>query len=235
MTRCTKHPSKVAPGLAYSAFELRVPQCLALSPWVEAHPVCTWSIDVSWKVSDLTAIHRFLVNPSPQRHCPASLLARFFQNLTGNSRKCLQDSSWLMSSLVTENENTVKNQIAIGTIGSWCSNGITNQHWSISTYHSGRLWFFQSLQPCSLQLPDGNCDGQAIGLFDLQMSQKSGFVRLYSSVQKCTMHPSCPQLYIPTTPHQEACGQFILSPQPKRPSPWLLPSPLLSPWPWLSP
>ena len=45
--------------------------------------------------------------------------------------------------------------------------GITNQHWSISTYHSGRLWFFRSLQPCSLRLPDSNCDGQAIGLFDL--------------------------------------------------------------------
>lgn len=103
--------------------------------------------------SSLAAIHRFQVNPSPQRHCPASLLARFFQNLKGHSGKYLQDSSWLMSSLVTEHEKTVKNQIAIGTIGSWCSNGITNQHWSISTYHSGRLWFFRSLQPCSLRLP----------------------------------------------------------------------------------
>lgn len=144
----------------------------------------------------LAAIHRFQVNPSPQRHCPASLLARFFQNLKGHSGKYLQDSSWLMSSLVTEHEKTVKNQIAIGTIGSWCSNGITNQHWSISTYHSGRLWFFRSLQPCSSRLP-----GQAIGLFDLQMSQKAGYVRLYSSVQKCAMHLSCPQLYIPTTSH----------------------------------
>ena len=32
----------------------------------------------------LAAIHRFQVNPSPQRHCPASLLARFFQNLKGH-------------------------------------------------------------------------------------------------------------------------------------------------------